>query len=349
MITPRYIYKSINLPRTQNYKYLEVFRVGPISLPYTNRRFIGPFLKLTLNRMNGLLGAYIWKKRSNTDFSLLHVHSDGFTLNLGYKLSEWCKRPIVVTVHQKLGYEKGDLRPNRRKYYRTFEIAKRIVVHRKSTQHLLQSWGFEQKTVFIPMFIDVEEYRRPDDLQLSDEDNVQILLMGGLEERKDPLTVLHAFSTIHRYHSNVELHIVGEGSLRRHIASLIRRYKLEKRVFLHGHRLDVRKYIWQSDIYISTNIVDNYPSLALREAMAAGLVPVVTDVGETRELIYHGVNGLLVPASDSTALSDAIVALIRDERLRKKLSSGAELSSKSFDIKRHIQHFIKIYREAMDE
>jgi len=80
--------------------------------------------------------------------------------------------------------------------------------------------------------------------------------------------------------------------------------------------------------------------------MAAGLVPIDTDVGETSKLVSNGINGLLIPPSDPTALSNAIITLIENEKLRKKLSSDAQLSSKNFDVAKGIQPLLRIYREV---
>ena len=338
LITSRYRYKAHLLPKTEDLRYLKVLRAGLLSPPYVNKRFVGPFLNLTLNKFDALLGAYTRIRKWNIDFDLLHIHSGYFSLNLGFRLSSWFKRPFIITFHQR--------HPNNRsKYKKIFNVAEKIVVHRDFTRRILGKWGLEHKTVFIPMFINVEKYRRPDNLQFSDRGNIRILFVGHLEKRRDPLSLLKAFSNVHKQHPNVELHIVGDGSLKKQVKLLIRRCKLERNVFLHGKQLDVRKHLWQSDIYVSTNTVDDYPSLALREAMSAGLAIIDTDVGETSKLVSNGVNGLLIPPSDPIALSNAIITLIEDEKLRKKLSSNAQLFSKNFDVAKCIQPLLKIYHE----
>lgn len=352
LIIPRYRCKLSLLPKMENLENLKVFRVGLLSPPYINNnsahplRFVRSFLEPTLNKFDCLLGAYIWVRR-NMNFSLIHVHTGDSALDLGFRLSKWSKRPFIVTVHQRFGCKSGDLNADYQKYKKIFKAAKKIIVHRNSTRHVLERWGLGHKTIFIPMFIDVEKYRKPDDFRSSHEGSIRILSVGRLERRRDPLTLLQAFLNVHRRYPDLELHMVGDGPLKKPATALIKRYGLEKNVFLFGQQLDVRMHLWQSEIYISINIADNYPSLALREAMAAGLAPVVTDVGETRELIQDGVNGVLVAPSDPFAVSSAITTLIEDETLRKKLSLNAKLSSKSFDVEKYIQSFIKVYRGAI--
>ena len=72
---------------------------------------------------------------------------------------------------------------------------------------------------------------------------------------------------------------------------------------------------------------DNYP-LAMAEALAHG-VPVLTydyPYGP-HELIQDGVNGRLVANGDQNALTDAIIALMKDDDQRAKLSAGARATT----------------------
>jgi glycosyltransferase involved in cell wall biosynthesis len=337
LITPRYRYEGYPLPKTEDLGYLKVHRVGLISPPHINKRFIGPLLNLTVNRFDALLDAYGGIRKWSMDFDLIHIHSGSFSLDLGFRLSKWLRCPFIITFHQR--------HPVRAlfEHQNIFEAAEKIVVHRDFTQHIFEKRGLGQKTVFIPMFISVEKYRRPHTPEFSNRDHIRILFIGRLEKRRDPLVLLHAFANVYKHHSDVELHIVGDGSLEKRIRSLARQYGLERNVFLHGKQLDVRKHLWLSDIYVSTNIIDDYPSLALREAMAAGLVIISIDVGEIRRIIHDGKNGLLVPPSDPIALSKAILTLIENEKMRKRLTANAQLSSQDFDIAEGIQQLIRIY------
>ena len=64
-------------------------------------------------------------------------------------------------------------------------------------------------------------------------------------------------------------------------------------------------------------------SVKLIELLAAGL-PVVADaVGQSAEYIVHDESGLLVPPGDAAAMAEAAIRLLRDEALRRSLSSAA--------------------------
>jgi glycosyltransferase involved in cell wall biosynthesis len=61
----------------------------------------------------------------------------------------------------------------------------------------------------------------------------------------------------------------------------------------------------------------------MAEAMCAGVVPVVSDVGELAELVRDGVNGYLVAAGDRASFVARILGLLQDAELWRRLSRAA--------------------------
>lgn len=70
-----------------------------------------------------------------------------------------------------------------------------------------------------------------------------------------------------------------------------------------------------------------FSPLKLLEYMAAGLCPVVSDVGELPDVVEHGRSGVVVPAGDADALADALVALDRERALVRRLAEGAQAAA----------------------
>lgn len=71
--------------------------------------------------------------------------------------------------------------------------------------------------------------------------------------------------------------------------------------------------------------------IAPLEAMACGLVPIVTDIAGPAEYIRDGVNGLVVPVDAPEALEQAIGRLIDDDGLYARLRAGALATVRTFD------------------
>lgn len=87
---------------------------------------------------------------------------------------------------------------------------------------------------------------------------------------------------------------------------------------------------------------------SLLEAASCGRAIVTTDVPGCREVVQHGVNGLLVPARDAAALAAALRALLCDAGLRTAMGQrGRELVLKNFSEEIVVQQTLDVYRELL--
>lgn len=83
------------------------------------------------------------------------------------------------------------------------------------------------------------------------------------------------------------------------------------------------------------------------EAMAFGLPVVATAAGGLPEVVVDGVTGILVPAGDPAALAGAIVRLLRDPELRRRLGeAGRERVLAEFTAERVVKEMLPIYLQA---
>lgn len=84
-----------------------------------------------------------------------------------------------------------------------------------------------------------------------------------------------------------------------------------------------------ADIFLNTNRVDNMP-VSVVEACAMGLPVVATAVGGVPDLLEDGRTGLLVPDGDVEAMAQAVIRLLRDPELARRLSYfGREMALNS--------------------
>lgn len=87
---------------------------------------------------------------------------------------------------------------------------------------------------------------------------------------------------------------------------------------------------------------------SLLEAAACGLAIVTTDAPGCREVVTHGVEGLLVPVRDSAALADALARLDDAPALATRLGSAARRKVRAeFDEAIVIERTIEAYRELV--
>ncbi len=105
------------------------------------------------------------------------------------------------------------------------------------------------------------------------------------------------------------------------------------------------KLLQRSDahVYLTYPFV---PSWSLREALACGAPVVGADVEPVREFITHGRNGLLTPALDSKRLAEVVLELLEDDRLSRRLRTGARrYAERHLDMADHISAYEAVIGE----
>lgn len=99
-----------------------------------------------------------------------------------------------------------------------------------------------------------------------------------------------------------------------------------------------------SDCLVLTSTGREGMPLAVLEARACGVVPVLSDIPAHAALVRHGIDGLLVPAGDADALARALRSLEGD---RKRLRAMSELSFVRAEATT-VEHMATAYEEAID-
>ena len=141
-----------------------------------------------------------------------------------------------------------------------------------------------------------------------------LLWVGHLNSNKDPLTVLHGFRLVLEQLSQAELWMCfGSAPLMSEIRGLLKAHpQLSDHVHLLGHvpHADVQQLMRAADLYVSGSHREG-SGYALIEALATGLVPVVTDIPSFRSLTAHGSVGELWRCGDATELSQSLLSVAR--------------------------------------
>lgn len=113
-----------------------------------------------------------------------------------------------------------------------------------------------------------------------------------------------------------------------------------------GMRTDVEALYAAMDVFVLASHREGLPRAAM-EAAAMGLPAVVTDVRGCRQVVEHGVTGLLVPVRDPIALAEAVRRLGEDVGLRRKLgAAGRQRALRSFDERQVVAKVMATYEEV---
>jgi glycosyltransferase involved in cell wall biosynthesis len=146
-------------------------------------------------------------------------------------------------------------------------------------------------------------------------------LCAGYRPEKRHDLLLQAVAELKRRGHAVHALLIGDGALRPAIEAQARALGVESELTLTGYSHDVRPWMGACDALCLVSDHETF-SLAILEGMACGLPVVATQVGAVEEQINDGLDGLLVPAGDATALADALWQL-SDAHLRSHMGLRA--------------------------
>jgi glycosyltransferase involved in cell wall biosynthesis len=140
--------------------------------------------------------------------------------------------------------------------------------------------------------------------------------------------------------------IAGEGELRPALERQIRDHHLEKHVVLAGFRPDVLSLHKGFDIFAMSSVTEGLGT-SLLDAMAARKPIVATSAGGIPEVVVDGETGFLTPPRDHEALADAIVRLLMDETLRKRMGdAGRARAETRFSAERMVRETLRAYKRV---
>jgi glycosyltransferase involved in cell wall biosynthesis len=209
-------------------------------------------------------------------------------------------------------------------------VGKIIAVSECVRRGLIASLGLSpNQVVTIPNWINLDEYQAwPDGDRARAQFGVRrryvIGMIGQITPAKGQQEFIRAAALIASSRDDVEFLIVGEEqNTDRPFAERLRRLthelKLSDHVKFLGRVDDVSRLLAALTILVVPSWHEAF-SIALIQAMAAGVPVVASNVGGPAEIITDGVTGLLVPPRQVDALAQAVNCLLDDPDLRAHLS-----------------------------
>lgn len=177
-----------------------------------------------------------------------------------------------------------------------------------------------------------------------------LALVGQPREEKGAHVYIEAAAEIVREQPSTRLLVVGylfeEDAYQQRLYRLVRSLGLERHVIFTGWREDIPVIMWAIDMLVHCRLTPEPAALVLIEAMAAGKPVVVSDTGGSREIVLHGVTGLLYPPGDAKALARSVLDLLRHpEKLKAMGVAGRRRVDELFTMDRQVQQFQEVYTE----
>jgi glycosyltransferase involved in cell wall biosynthesis len=233
------------------------------------------------------------------------------------------RRPYIVSLR---GSDVPGYTPNLRRYHRlmlplTHRIwhgAYRVIANSQDLGRLAEA---SLPGLRIDVILNGAETAKSPSHKARSGSGTRILAVSRLIERKGLDTLIKAVAR--SPDRTLRLDIAGEGPESAALRQLAEACEVADRVHFHGFvdRAHLAALYARADLFALVSRAESC-SMALLEAMAAGLPIVATEVGGNVELVRHQVNGLLVETEDVEALEAALTSLAADPQRRLRFGAA---------------------------
>ena len=165
------------------------------------------------------------------------------------------------------------------------------------------------------------------------------VFVGRIVRDKGINELVNAFSRLNKNYPDTRLLLVGpaEDDLDPVLPETQMAIEKEESIISVGSQKDVRPYYEASDALVFPSYREGFPNVVL-EAGAMELPSIVTDINGSREIIEEGVNGVIVPPRDESALYEAMEDMVTHPEKVSKMSA----KSRPMIAARYEQSFVRM-------
>lgn len=279
------------------------------------------------------------------DAELVHINTSlnakSYWRDLAYLLvGRLCGARVVYQVH---GGSLATFHPPSVRWAARLPDA--VVVLSQAERDRWRALAPAQLVEALPNGIDCQPYQRYN-RELADRDTpLRLAYIGRLAPGKGLLESLEALRIARSRGVAARLVLVGGGAEEPRLRQYVRDAGLTRDVTFVGPAYGDAKarLLSQADALLLPSYSEGLP-YSLLEAMAAGVVPIVTPVGAIPDVVADGEHGLIVPPKDAEAIAAAMEKLSRDKAAMARMSAACRKHvAGAYSIERVAKDFSELY------
>jgi glycosyltransferase involved in cell wall biosynthesis len=334
----------------QTRQLAELLRAGQalVELVQTNRPYSPP----RVARLPGVRAVFrllpylwaLWRAAGKTDVFHIMANS-GWSWHLFATPAIWIAslRGVPVLVNYRGGGAEGFLVNAQWLVRRSMRRVAILAVPSRFLHEIFARFGMPAEVV--PNIIDLVRFRPRDTARAH---TAHLVVARNLEPVYDNATALRAFHIVRGRYPSAQLTIAGSGPEMARLRELAEQLGLQDAVHFPG-RLDreaMAALFRQADIMLNPSLTDNMPNSVL-ESLASGVPVVSTNVGGVPHVVQDGVTALLVPPAEPAAMAQAILALLGDPGLWRRISAAGLAEVQRYGWPQVAPLLAQAYRAAM--
>lgn len=212
-------------------------------------------------------------------------------------------------------------------------------------EETIRVFGTGQAIVVIPNFVDTRVFKPGDGGRralYAAPGEFLLAHVSNYRPVKNVAAVVEVFAKVCA-RLPAKLLLVGDGPDLPAARALAERLRVDDRVVCLGPVDRLEEVLPAADMLLLPSLHESFGLVGL-EAMACGVVPLVTDQGGAREFIHHGINGYLCPPHDIEAMAAVVVQVARDPVLRQHLvDEGRRDAAADFGVSCIIKQYLDLY------
>ena len=194
------------------------------------------------------------------------------------------------------------------------------------TEEDARMWGALPNIVVIP------NAAMPIATAPSDVSAKRVIAVGRLDYQKGFDRLIEAWSIVQQRPESKGwcLDIFGQGEWKEMLQGLIEKHGLQQSARINNPTTCIGEEYAKSAMLVMSSHYEGFP-MVMVEAMAHALPVVSFDFKcGPRDIIDHGRNGLIVPDGDIPALAEAMMKMMRDKVMRKRMSEEAKKVTETY-------------------
>ena len=272
-------------------------------------------------------------------YDVVHVHEPNAPA-VSWHAVEAARSPLVGTFHcystSRFSNNVAALAGARRLYNK---LHVRVAVSEAARWTAERFYGGRYRIV--PNGVDLEAARPHEDKPA--DSTLRLLFVGRAEERKGLPILLRAFEGLRAIGVDARLTVAGA------TPEEVQPFLLDQEgIDITGRVTEEEKWslLAQADLLCAPSLGGESFGMVLTEAFASGTPAVCSDIAGYRDVARDGLEGVLVPPGDPTALGEALHDLAGDPERRAAMREHALERAKRFAWPRVAGDLVSLYEEA---